>query len=179
MKIGCRNIETTAIEVFARHSWRFSNRIALQMSSLEAFPSFSLVQNFVFEIVWTAVVVFVIRNSYTHWSMQKLGYSYILFSKNKVQIQIQIKRRERKKQKNNLQKEIRVKKTCLENARCGCALLGRQTPTWAMARPPHGPFRVPSTVPPAARLRSVILSPTNPPLPSYARCAGLRRSLRQ
>jgi len=29
MKMGCRNIETTAMEVFARHGWRFNNRIAL------------------------------------------------------------------------------------------------------------------------------------------------------
>jgi len=29
MKAGCRIIETTAMEVFARHVWRFSNRIAL------------------------------------------------------------------------------------------------------------------------------------------------------
>jgi hypothetical protein len=29
MKMGHRNIETTTIEVFARHDWRFSNRIAL------------------------------------------------------------------------------------------------------------------------------------------------------
>jgi hypothetical protein len=29
IKIGCKNIETTAMEVFARHGWRFSNRIAL------------------------------------------------------------------------------------------------------------------------------------------------------
>jgi hypothetical protein len=28
MKMGCSTIETTAMEVFARHSWRFSNRIA-------------------------------------------------------------------------------------------------------------------------------------------------------
>jgi hypothetical protein len=26
--MGCRNLETTAMEVFARHGWRFSNRIA-------------------------------------------------------------------------------------------------------------------------------------------------------
>jgi hypothetical protein len=29
MKMSCRNIETTVMEVFARHGWRFSNRIAL------------------------------------------------------------------------------------------------------------------------------------------------------
>jgi len=27
MKMGCRKIETTAMEVFARNGWRFSNRI--------------------------------------------------------------------------------------------------------------------------------------------------------
>jgi hypothetical protein len=26
--MGCRSIETTAMEIFARHRWRFSNRIA-------------------------------------------------------------------------------------------------------------------------------------------------------
>jgi hypothetical protein len=26
--MGCRSIETTAMEIFARHEWRFSNRIA-------------------------------------------------------------------------------------------------------------------------------------------------------
>jgi hypothetical protein len=26
--MGCRSIETTAMEIFARHGWRFSNRIA-------------------------------------------------------------------------------------------------------------------------------------------------------
>ena len=30
MKAGCRAIETAAMEVFTRHGWRFSNRIALQ-----------------------------------------------------------------------------------------------------------------------------------------------------
>ena len=29
MKMRCRNIETTTLEVFVRHGWRFSNRIAL------------------------------------------------------------------------------------------------------------------------------------------------------
>jgi hypothetical protein len=29
MKMGCRNIETAVMEVFARHGWRFSNIIAL------------------------------------------------------------------------------------------------------------------------------------------------------
>ena len=29
MKMGCRTIETAAMEVFARHGWRFSNRLAL------------------------------------------------------------------------------------------------------------------------------------------------------
>ena len=29
MKMGCMNIETTAMEVFSRHGWRFSNRIGL------------------------------------------------------------------------------------------------------------------------------------------------------
>lgn len=29
MKMGCRIIETTAMKVFARYGWRFSNRIAL------------------------------------------------------------------------------------------------------------------------------------------------------
>jgi hypothetical protein len=29
MRMGCRFIEITAMEVFARHGWRFSNRIAL------------------------------------------------------------------------------------------------------------------------------------------------------
>jgi hypothetical protein len=28
MKMGCSTIETTVMEVFARHGWRFSNRIA-------------------------------------------------------------------------------------------------------------------------------------------------------
>ena len=59
-------------------------KLLYRCQSLKAFHSFSLVQNFVFEIAWTAVVVFVIKNTYMHWTMQKLGYSYILFSKNKV-----------------------------------------------------------------------------------------------
>jgi hypothetical protein len=29
VKMGCRIIETAAMEVFARHGWNFSNRIAL------------------------------------------------------------------------------------------------------------------------------------------------------
>jgi len=29
IKMGCRTIETDAMEVFVRHSWRFSNRIAI------------------------------------------------------------------------------------------------------------------------------------------------------
>ena len=28
MKMGCTTIETVAMEVFARHGWRFSNRLA-------------------------------------------------------------------------------------------------------------------------------------------------------
>jgi hypothetical protein len=66
IKMECRNIETTAMEVFARHSWRFSNKIASKMLFFETFLLSSLTQNFVFEIVWTIVSVFVIRNSYMH-----------------------------------------------------------------------------------------------------------------
>jgi hypothetical protein len=40
-----------------------------------------MAQNFVFEIPWTVSSGFVIMNSHMHWSMQKLGYQYILFSK--------------------------------------------------------------------------------------------------
>jgi len=29
MKMGCKTIETAAMEVFATHGWNFSNRIAL------------------------------------------------------------------------------------------------------------------------------------------------------
>jgi len=30
MKMGCKTIETVAMEVFARHGWSFSNRLAFQ-----------------------------------------------------------------------------------------------------------------------------------------------------
>ena len=50
MKMDCRNIETTAMEVFSRHGWSFSIRIGLQMWLLEALFWFFLAQNFVFEI---------------------------------------------------------------------------------------------------------------------------------
>jgi hypothetical protein len=29
IKVGCKTIESAVMEVFARHDWRFSNRIAL------------------------------------------------------------------------------------------------------------------------------------------------------
>ena len=74
MKMGCRNIETTAMEVFSRHGWRFSNIIVLYMWLLETLFLFSLAQNFVFDIPCTTVLLLVIRNSYMHWSMHKLGY---------------------------------------------------------------------------------------------------------
>ena len=35
MKIGCRTIEIATMEVFARHGWRFSNRLALQFLLLK------------------------------------------------------------------------------------------------------------------------------------------------
>ena len=47
MKMGCMNIETTAMEVFSRHGWRFSNRIGLQMWLVETLFLCSQAQNFV------------------------------------------------------------------------------------------------------------------------------------
>jgi hypothetical protein len=48
MKMGCRQIETTVMEVFARNGWRFSNRITSEMLHLVLVASSALLQNFVF-----------------------------------------------------------------------------------------------------------------------------------
>ena len=42
------------MKVFARHGWRFSNRIDVEFGN---FSIFSLDQNFMFEIAWIAVLV--------------------------------------------------------------------------------------------------------------------------
>jgi hypothetical protein len=66
MKMGCRQIETIIIEVFARNRWRFSNRIMSEMLHLELLASSVLLRNFVFEIAWTFMCLVVIRNRYMH-----------------------------------------------------------------------------------------------------------------
>ena len=65
VKIGCRTIETATMQVFARHGWRFSNRIVIQFFHSQNFVGF-MAQNFVFEIPWTFLRVFVIMNSHMH-----------------------------------------------------------------------------------------------------------------
>ena len=38
------------------------------MLILETFLLFTLAQNFVFKISWTALLMFVIKNNYMHWA---------------------------------------------------------------------------------------------------------------
>ena len=65
-KMGCRIIETTAMEVFTTHGWSFSNRIVSQMWNFKTLFLITMAQNFVFEVPWVAMLMFVIMNSYMH-----------------------------------------------------------------------------------------------------------------